>query len=184
LNKKKNAAVFLDRDGVINHPIFRNGNSKPIAPWSMDEFCLIKDIGEHLRELIDEQYHLIIVTNQPDISKGIIDTSLVEKMNDKIMKTFPIDEIAYCPHEDFHRCECRKPKPGMILKLAKKWSVNLDASFMIGDGWKDIQAGISAGCKTIILDREYNKGTEADFHVKSIAEAVKIIKGEINNEFH
>jgi len=172
-----NAAIFLDRDGVINQPIFRNGLNKPIAPWSMEEFKLYEGIEKPLQELADNKYYLFVVTNQPDIAKGIIDSSLVEKMNEIIMLTLPVVEIAYCPHGDHHGCNCRKPKPGMILELAEKWNVKLKESFLIGDGWKDIKAGKSAGCKTILLDRNYNKGVSTDYHVKSLAEAVKIVKG-------
>ena len=179
-----NTAIFLDRDGVINQPIFRNGVNKPIAPWSMEEFKIYKGIKKSLQELADSKYFLFVVTNQPDISKGIIGAVLVEKMNEFIKKTFSIDEIVYCPHEDYHECNCRKPKPGMILKLAEKWNVNLEGSFMIGDGWKDIQVGKSAGCKTILLDRDYNEGERADYHVRSFAEAVKIIKGKMHYEVH
>ena len=72
----------------------------------------------------------------------------------------------------------------MILKLAKKWNIDLDGSFMIGDGWKDIHAGKSAGCKTLLLDREYNKGIHADFHAETIAEAVKLIKRNDHYEIY
>jgi len=174
-----NTAIFLDRDGVINQPILRNGLNKPIAPWSMDEFKLCEGIKNPLKQLANNKYRLFVVTNQPDISKEIIDASLVEKMNEIIRDTLPVDEIAYCPHEDYHECNCRKPKPGMILELSDKWNIDLEKSFMIGDGWKDIQAGESAGCKTILLDKDYNKGVNADFHVRSLIEAVKIIKGKM-----
>ena len=170
-------AIFLDRDGVINQPLFRNSENKPIAPWSLDEFNFYEGIGKPLQDLVDDKYRLFVVTNQPDISKRIIAAGLVAKMNKIILETFPVDEITICPHEDYHRCECRKPKPGMILELAELWNIDLKESFMIGDGWKDIQAGKSAGCKTILMNRDYNKKVTADFHIKSLVEVIKIVKG-------
>ena len=110
-----NKAVFLDRDGVINNVIFRNGNTlKPIAPWSMKEFRLIPGIEKPLFDLSKSGFKLFIVTNQPDIAKGVISQTFVEKVNKNILRDLPIDEIKVCPHVDLNGCDCRKPKSGMI----------------------------------------------------------------------
>ena len=172
-----NKAVFLDRDGVINKVIFRNGNTgKPIAPWSKEEFSLIPDIKDSLFNLKNDGFKLFVVTNQPDIAKGIIDNSFVVEMNEIILKYLPIDEIRFCPHSNMDECDCRKPKPGMILGLADKWNIDCQNSFLIGDSCKDIEAGKKVGVTTFLLKRHYNKGVNADHKVTDLSEAVKIIQ--------
>jgi D-glycero-D-manno-heptose 1,7-bisphosphate phosphatase len=173
-------AIYLDRDGVINEVIFRSGNdSKPIAPWKIEEFHLIKEIKKPLQYLKQMGFHLFIVTNQPDIAKGIVEFSTVKKMNDIVMNELPIDEIMVCSHIDGDNCNCRKPKPGMILTLAKKWGINLEDSFLIGDNWKDIESGKAAGCRTILLDTFYNKSVMADYRVKNLAMSAEVVKSNV-----
>jgi len=170
----KKKAVFLDRDGVINEVIFR-GSDKPIAPWSLEEFKLYDKIGVPLKEFSDLGYLLFVVSNQPDISKGLVDKQIVERMNDIIISQFTIKKVVYCPHETRHNCKCRKPKPGMLIQLADEFGVDLNESYMIGDNWKDIAAGEAAGCKTILLKREYNKTVSADYRVQSLQKTINII---------
>jgi D-glycero-D-manno-heptose 1,7-bisphosphate phosphatase len=93
----------------------------------------------------------------------------------------PLDDVFICPHDDVHQCSCRKPKPGMVLEAARKWNLDLDASYFIGDTWKDMEAAKAAGCRTILLDAVYNQEVHSDFRVRSLLEAVSIIfssKGE------
>ena len=173
-------AIYLDRDGVINEVFFRGGdNNKPIAPWEMVEFRLIKNIKKPLKYLRQMGFHLFIVTNQPDIAKGILKFSTVKKMNDIVMNELPIDEIMVCPHIDSDICNCRKPKPGMILTLGKKWGINLEDSFLIGDNWKDIESGETAGCRTILIDKFYNKSVKADFRVENLTMSVEVVKSHV-----
>lgn len=167
----------MDRDGVINEVIFRGGNnSKPIAPWKIEEFKLVPGIKKPLASLCRMGFHLFVVTNQPDISKGVIKSSTVKKMNDIFLNELPIDEIMVCSHIDSDNCNCRKPKPGMIISLAKKWGINLGHSFLIGDNWKDIESGKAAGCRTILLDQFYNKSVKADYRVKNLTMSVEVVK--------
>jgi len=169
-------AVFLDRDGVINEVIFRNGNNqKPIAPWNIDEFRMIPGIKSSLCNLKSLGFNLFVFTNQPDIAKGIIDNNFVEKINNKILKELPVDEIRVCPHVDSDICNCRKPKPGMILSLSKRWNIDRSQSFVIGDNWKDIEAGKAAGCKTILLHRFYNYEANSDYRVNDLNKAAELI---------
>jgi D-glycero-D-manno-heptose 1,7-bisphosphate phosphatase len=172
-----NKAIFLDRDGIINEVVFRSGNnSKPIAPWKFEEFKLVPGIEKPLIELSQMGFHLFVVTNQPDIAKGVIKSSRVKKMNDIVINEFPIDEIMVCSHIDSDNCNCRKPKPGMIINLAKKWEINLEDSFLIGDNWKDIESGETAGCRTILIDKFYNKSVKADFRVENLTMSVEVVK--------
>ena len=175
-----NKAIFLDRDGVLNAVIFRGGNNiKPIAPWKIEEFKLVSGIKKPLAKLSQMGFHLFVVTNQPDIGKGVVKFSTVKKMNDIVLNELPIDEIMVCSHIDSDNCNCRKPKPGMIISLAKKRGINLCHSFLIGDNWKDIESGKAAGCRTILLDKFYNKSVKADYRVKNLTMSVEVVKSYV-----
>lgn len=173
--KKTNRAIFLDRDGVINEVVFHD-SVKPSSPWKFDEFRFIPKIEEPLEELKAMGFNLFIISNQPDISRGYIEMGTTERINQAIYEHLPIQEIMVCSHDDKDDCPCRKPKPGMLLELSNKWDIDLKNSFLIGDNWKDIEAGKAAGCITFLLDRTYNRAVEADHRVKDIDEMVGIIK--------
>jgi D-glycero-D-manno-heptose 1,7-bisphosphate phosphatase len=119
---------------------------------------------------------LFIISNQPDISRGFIKKGVTEKISQIIYDRFPIKEILICPHDDHHYCNCRKPKPGMIFELSKKYDIDINKSFLIGDNWKDTEAGQKAGCKTIILNKKYNQIVDADYRTENLITAVKLIK--------
>jgi D-glycero-D-manno-heptose 1,7-bisphosphate phosphatase len=136
---------------------------------------LIPGIKKSLEELNKKGYFLFIISNQPDVSRGNIEEGTLEKINQIILEKFPIKEIMICPHNDYNNCKCRKPKPGMLLNLAVKWDINLKKSYLIGDNWKDIQAGKAAGCTTILLDKSYNIDIKADYRVHNLKNAVKTI---------
>ncbi len=171
----KNKAVFLDRDGVINEVVFHN-SEKPSSPWNFNEFKLIKGVKEPLEALAKIGYLLFVISNQPDISRGFVEKGTTEKISRIIYDKYPVKEIIVCPHDDHHNCNCRKPKPGMILELSKKYDVDLKKSFLIGDNWKDTEAGEKAGCTTILLDKTYNKSVESDYRTENLNTAVKLIK--------
>ena len=178
--KRVKKAIFLDRDGVINEVVFRGGNnSKPIAPWKIEEFKFIPGIKKPLAKLSQMGFHIFVVTNQPDIAKGVIKYNAVKKMNDIVINELPIDEIMVCSHIDSDDCNCRKPKPGMIISLAKKWGINLEDSFLIGDNWKDIESGKAAGCRTILIDKLYNKTVTADYRVENLTMSVEVVKSHV-----
>lgn len=170
-------AVFLDRDGVINEVVFHN-SEKPSSPRNYRQFNIIGGVKESLDNLVQLGYLLFIVTNQPDISRGLIRNGTTEQINSHIGNNLPITDIYVCPHDDQHNCDCRKPKIGMLTGLANKWDINLKKSYMIGDNWKDIEAGKSAGCKTILIDYPYNKLVNADNRVEDLESAVKLIESE------
>ena len=173
---KTRKAIFLDRDGVINKILFNNG--KPFSPRKLDEFELLPKVEEALISFKEMGFLNIIVTNQPDIARGLMKIEELDSMHALIRKSLPIDDIYVCPHDDSDNCSCRKPKPGMLLDAAKKWDIDLSRSFIIGDTWKDIEAGKAAGCKTILIDALYNKGVSCDYKVRSLKEAETIVKEE------
>jgi D-glycero-D-manno-heptose 1,7-bisphosphate phosphatase len=169
----KERAVFLDRDGVVNKIVFRDG--QPESPRSLEEFVVNDGVRETARRLKDAGFRVIVVSNQPDVARGKMTQGILDLMNRRIACEIPVDEIYVCPHDAPQQCACRKPKPGMFLEATSRWNIDLLSSFMIGDTWKDMEAGKAAGCKTILLDTSYNQEVGCDFRVKSLSEAAEII---------
>jgi D-glycero-D-manno-heptose 1,7-bisphosphate phosphatase len=164
-------AVFLDRDGVINRAVVRAG--KPHPPRNIGELEILPGVAEALKRLHNAGFKLIVVTNQPDVTRGIQTRSVVEKINAALQSRLPIDKFLVCYHDDKDQCACRKPKPGALLLAAQKNDIDLKASFMVGDRWRDIEAGRRAGCKTILIDYHYaeKKRVEPDYRACNLAEA-------------
>jgi D-glycero-D-manno-heptose 1,7-bisphosphate phosphatase len=172
----KNKAVFLDRDGVLNQAVVRNG--KPYPPANAPELVLTPNAKEALQELKAQGFLLLVVTNQPDVAKGITTRAAVEEINRKLASELPVDDVFVCYHKDGDGCDCRKPKPGMILDGARKHNVDLAESFMVGDRWRDVEAGQNAGCRTVFIDGGYEErqpARPADARVLSLKEAAKWI---------
>ena len=167
--------VFLDRDGVINKVVFRDG--RPTSPRNLAEFEIEDGVEESLNRLRDAGFKLFVVSNQPDIARGLMPRETLRVMTEKILTTLPVDEVKVCPHDDRECCSCRKPKPGMLVDLAREHGVELGGSYLIGDSWKDTLAAGAAGCRSIILDRPYNQGTPASRRVANLGAAVEFILG-------
>lgn len=148
-------AVFLDRDGVINRSEVRGG--RPYAPVLLRDVLITPGAGEALGRLWRAQYRLIVVTNQPDVARGVQRREDVDAIHERIRRAFPIDAIKVCFHTDADGCACRKPKPGMLVEAAREWSLDLGACFMVGDRWRDIEAGRAAGCRTILIGDGYGE---------------------------
>lgn len=168
-------AIFLDRDGVINKLITRNGKAQ--APYCIEELSLFEGVLEATLMLKKQGYLLIVVTNQPDVARGWVDKESVFLINSKILETIPLDDIQICFHTNDDKCECRKPKAGMLLRAAEKFNINLQKSFMIGDRYGDIAAGGTANCKTILVGPgdDQKDFPSPDFKVGSLLEAARII---------
>lgn len=164
-------AVFLDRDGVLNRAIVRNG--QPYPPASVDEVELLEGAAEACRALHATGFLLIVVSNQPDVARGTQRRDVVEAINAHLRALLPLDDIRVCYHDDRDVCTCRKPAPGLLLEAAAAWQVALDRSFMVGDRWRDIEAGRRAGCTTILIDHGYGEDLSVlpDVRVGSFADA-------------
>lgn len=174
-----NKAVFLDRDGVLNLALVRDG--KPYSPSNLSELQLAPGAAEALHELKVLGFKLLVVTNQPEVARGNITRAAVEQIHRKIAAELPVDDIFVCYHKDGDGCECRKPKPGMLLEGARKFAVDTKRSFMVGDRWRDIEAGQHAGCRTIFIDGGYEDkqpSRPADARVHSLRQAVDWILEE------
>jgi D-glycero-D-manno-heptose 1,7-bisphosphate phosphatase len=175
-------AVFLDRDGVINRPIVREG--KPYPPTSEDALEVLPDVPDALARLRAAGFRLIVVTNQPDIARGTQRRDVVDRMHAKLMAELPIDDVRTCPHDDCDGCNCRKPKAGLLDSAAHDNGLSLPDSFMVGDRWRDVEAGRRAGCTTIFVDRDYAepKPDDAAVVVRSLGEATDWILSRPRNE--
>ena len=143
----RHAAVFLDRDGVLNRSVYRDGVPSP--PKALDDFELLPKVRDAVNQLKNAGYLLVVVTNQPDITRGIQSASGVDAMNAVVQRELGVDAIFVCPHDDADDCQCRKPKPGMLLEAMERFDIDPDRSFMVGDRWRDVAAGRAVGCRTI-----------------------------------
>lgn len=142
-------AVFLDRDGTLNHCSEGDGTTHP--PASLAELALVDGAEDACARLRQAGYLLLVVTNQPDVRRGSQSQERVEAINDRLVELLHLDGVGSCYHDDRDGCDCRKPKPGLIFDLAERHGVDVSRSFMIGDRCTDIAAGRSAGCRTVLI---------------------------------
>jgi transaldolase len=171
-------AVFLDRDGVLNAVGLRRGTATP--PRSVDDLVILPGVEEACQLLRAAGFLLVCVTNQPDVARGTKQIGEVEAINRHLRDVLALDDVSTCPHDDIDACTCRKPKPGMLEDAARRWSVDLERSVMVGDRWVDIEAGRRAGCTTVLIgDGHADQETiRADLTAGCLAEAVpRIISG-------
>lgn len=167
----RGAAVFLDRDGVLNRAIQENGHARP--PDTLDEVEILPGVPEALQALKSRGYWLIVVTNQPDVARGRTSRAVVQAINALLQERLPLDQVLVCYHDDADDCECRKPRPGLVLRAAEEHGIDLSRSYMVGDRWRDIEAGHRAGCTTILVDYAYSEPVvlQPDHRVNSLSQA-------------
>jgi D-glycero-D-manno-heptose 1,7-bisphosphate phosphatase len=176
---KKNKAVFLDRDGVINEAVSRDGGY--YSPRQFSDFKLKEGVKEFVAHIKKLGFLAIVVTNQPDVARGLMAREELDKMHDFMRKELSLDDVMICPHDNSDDCRCRKPKPGMLIDAADKWQIDLKNSWVIGDTKRDTDAGKNAGVRTILIDALYNRdfrdpNVEADYRTRSWSEIIEIIK--------
>lgn len=148
-------AVFLDRDGVVNRSVVREG--KPYPPASVAELEIMPEAREALGELKANGFLLVVVTNQPEVARGTQRREIVETIHAELKLTMPLDDFFVCYHDSGDGCNCRKPLPGLLLQAAAQHSIDLASSFLIGDRWRDVDAGWNAGCRTVLIDYAYQE---------------------------
>jgi D-glycero-D-manno-heptose 1,7-bisphosphate phosphatase len=169
-------AVFLDRDGVINVPIIRDG--LPFAPQTASEFAWMDGLHDTLAQLRARGFLLMVCTNQPDVARGTQNREQVEVFHRKIEAELPIARVYACFHDNHHACVCRKPKPGMLLQGGADFDIDMAQSWMVGDRVGDIAAGKAAGCRTIFVRHDYDTKSQpqADFEVTDVPGLLDIIR--------
>jgi D-glycero-D-manno-heptose 1,7-bisphosphate phosphatase len=172
-------AVFLDRDGVVNRAVVRDG--KPYPPSTLEELVIVPEARKSLEDLKRAGFLLMVATNQPDIARGTKTMAEVEAIHMALRQALRLDDFLVCPHDDADQCDCRKPKPGLLLLAAQKHNVDLSRSFMLGDRWRDVEAGANAGCATVWIDcgyRENRSSIEPSVTVNSLRAAADWILGQ------
>lgn len=168
-------AVFLDRDGVINRAVVRNG--KPHPPQTLEAFEILPGVPAALHRLRSAGFCLVIATNQPDVARGTQRRDVVDAMHARLQATLPVDAIKVCWCIEGPDCGCYKPKPGLLVEAARDLRIDLRRSFMVGDRWRDVGAGKAAGCFTIFLDRGYSEAlvSTPDATCRDLEEAAGVI---------
>ena len=168
-------AVFLDRDGVLNAAVVVQG--RPHPPRNTEEVTILPGVEEACARLHAEGFALVCVTNQPDIARGITTREAVEAINQRLLEALRLDAVAVCPHDDDDACGCRKPQPGLITDTAARLGLDLSRSVMVGDRWRDVEAGRRAGLPAVFIDCGYDepRPDSADAVAASLAEAVPLI---------
>lgn len=181
LNAAGRRAVFLDRDGVLLKPVIRDG--RPYPPSCPEEMEILPEAPAALERLKQQGLLLVVVTNQPDVARGTQTAEAVARMHQRLARELPLDDILACLHDDADDCQCRKPKPGLIQEAARRHGIDASRSFLIGDRWRDIEAGQAAGCTCLLIDYGYREKAPARppaARVHSLAQAVEWILTQLS----
>ena len=166
-------AVFLDRDGVLVREIVVDG--EPLAPLRIEDFFIVEEAATQVERLHRAGFHCVVFTNQPEIARGLLPPDTLEEMHRRLSLVTAVNDILVCPHVDSDGCPCRKPRPGMLLEAAERAGIDLDQSFVIGDRWRDVDAGRAVGCYSILIDRPYSNCSTADASVADLTSAVDLV---------
>ena len=168
IGKKK--AVFFDRDGVLNELISRNDGF--YSPRSVEDFQLVPEAEDVINEIKSEGYLCIVVSNQPDVARGYLERSELDRMTQILSSTLDLDEVFYCLHDYSDNCNCRKPAPGLMLQAKEKWNLELACSLMVGDTVKDLEAANGTDVEFYLLDRPYNRSVQAEKRIVSLRDII------------
>jgi D-glycero-D-manno-heptose 1,7-bisphosphate phosphatase len=166
-------AVFLDRDGVLVQEIVIDGVAR--APLRLEDFCILPEAPEQVRRLQSAGLRCVVFTNQPEVARGLLSWTALDAMHAQLRQATGVDLIKVCPHDDADGCTCRKPKPGMLTDAVRGTDLRLEESFVVGDRWRDIEAGRTVGCYTILVERAYSACKTADARANGLTEAVDLI---------
>jgi D-glycero-D-manno-heptose 1,7-bisphosphate phosphatase len=163
-------AVFLDRDGVLVREIVRDGVAR--APLRVEDFQILDEAPGLVHRLQSAGFHCAVFTNQPEVARGLLPRETLDQMHERLRQATSIHDIRVCPHDEPDGCDCRKPRPGMLLEAAREAAIDLTSSFVIGDRWRDIDAGRAVGCYSVLIERSYSQCTTADARVADLTAAV------------
>jgi D-glycero-D-manno-heptose 1,7-bisphosphate phosphatase len=171
--------VFFDRDGIVN----RSPGPGYVERW--EDFHILPGFISALQTVLRHGYVAVIASNQRGVARGMITRETVDDMHRRfreVLRTqhgIDVLEVFYCPH-DHGQCDCRKPQPGMLLRAAKQYDIDLAASWMVGDNEKDAEAGIAAGCRAILVS-ENDKPTKAEIRIRSMDELAALLDRVLAN---
>jgi D-glycero-D-manno-heptose 1,7-bisphosphate phosphatase len=167
------AAVFLERDGVLNRVREERKNQR--TPLTLDEFSVADDALQPLQALKAAGFLLLATTNQPGLSRGYQSRRELDLMHAVLKRRLPLDDILVCPHDEMDRCPCRKPRPGLLTEAAFTWHLDLDRCFVISDKWQDAQAAENVGCTSLLIESPWNGTGHRDFLLPSLGAAAQKI---------
>tara|TARA_Y100000310_G_C20638606_1_gene792596 strand:- start:1097 stop:1597 length:501 start_codon:yes stop_codon:yes gene_type:complete len=162
--------VFFDRDGVLNELVERDGGF--FSPRNVKEFKVVTGASEVIEMVRSKGFLCIVVSNQPDVPRGFLRRSVLDKITQTLVKSVDIDDVQYCLHDDSDECDCRKPAPGLLLRAKEKWNLDLPCSFMVGDTVKDLEAANGAEVKFYLLDRPYNQPIQAENRIDNLRDII------------
>lgn len=168
-------ACFLDRDGVVVFPVMRDG--QPTPPWKLEEVRFAPFLHEALTSIRGLGFLVVLVTNQPDIAYGNVSRREWQSVQSRIEEEVHFDGVFVCFHGRGDICNCKKPKPGLLLDAARELRIDLAGSVVIGDTSADTGAARAAGCRSIIVGAEYNRGVASDYRVANLQEAAELLTG-------
>jgi D-glycero-D-manno-heptose 1,7-bisphosphate phosphatase len=171
-------AVFIERDGVLNQA--RVERQHQVSPLTLEEFHLNQNAVPLVKKLKAAGLVVIATTNQPGLSRGYQSRRELDRMHMLLRRTFDLDDLLVCPHDETDRCPCRKPKPGLLVEAAFTWHVDLDRSFVISDKWQDAEAARSAGCTSLLLESPWVRTVHRDFvlpNLTSVVDKILMLKG-------
>lgn len=171
-------AVFIERDGVLNQA--RVERQHQVSPLTLEEFHLNQNAVPLVKKLKAAGLAVIATTNQPGLSRGYQSRRELDRMHMLLRRTFDLDDLLVCPHDETDRCPCRKPKPGLLVEAAFTWHLDLDRSFVISDKWQDAEAARSAGCTSLLLESPWVRTVHRDFvlpDLASIVDKILTLKG-------
>lgn len=166
-------AAFLDRDGVLVEILVRNGRAQ--AAVTLADFRICPEAPGQVARLKAAGLRPIVFTNQPEVARGTLSPVVLDRMHAHLRAAVGVDDILVCGHVDRDGCACRKPRPGMLETAARRWAIDLPASFVVGDRWRDIDAGRAVGCYTVLIERPYSECRDADVRVADLPAAVDAI---------
>lgn len=176
--KRLNKAVFFDRDGVLNNLVERDGHY--YSPQTYAEFKTVPEAKGVIAKVKLLGYLAIVISNQPDITRGKMKQSELDKMTKDLYDNLNVDDVIYCTHDDYNDTGCRKPSPGMFYIAQDKYFINLEQSFMVGDTWKDVEAAKNANIPMILLRNKYNSDLTAGNVADTLLDCISMIKNGIN----
>ncbi len=167
------SGVFIERDGILNRA--RVERQYQVSPATLEDFQINQEAIPLVAQLKAAGLVLIATTNQPGISRGYQNRRELDRMHDVLRKTFHLDDILVCPHDETDRCPCRKPKPGLLIEASFKYRLNLDRSYVISDKWQDAEAARTAGCTSVLLDSPWLGKVHRDFVLPDLGAIVNKI---------
>ena len=167
-------AVFFDRDGVLNELVQRDRGF--YSPRSFDQFIIDDSANFVISKLRKKGFLSIVVSNQPDIARGNIKKSVLDKMTEVLINKLMVDDVFYCTHDDSDLCNCRKPAPGLFIQAAEKWEIDLKKSYMIGDTWKDTEAANNANVNSLLLVKDSDINFNSQIQINNLEDIFNYIK--------